>query len=226
LDAGDSLTGDRSPAQSTQGQTSIELMNRMGYDALALGQQDLALGVEVLRERMAEASFLILSANVVLQGSDDLLAEPYVILPVDDLQVGIIGLTGSATVPGVEVRDPQETAARVVPEVAAQADLVILLSHAGPQVERRIAGTVPGIDFILGGGQEATRSPETPSSGTVIAHADQPLPGHAGRYLGVLRLALDDEGDVLEYAWRKVGIIESISSDPDMTAWVQANRNR
>jgi 2',3'-cyclic-nucleotide 2'-phosphodiesterase (5'-nucleotidase family) len=226
LDAGDSLTGDRNPGLSTQGQTSIEYLNMMGYHALALGEQDLGLGVAVLRQRMAEAQFPILSANVVLEGSARLLAEPYVIYPVGDLQVGIIGLTGLASVKGVEVLEPVEAAARLVPEVAAQADLVVLLSHAGAALDRKIADSVPGIAFILGGGKEATRSPEVRSNGTVIAHADLPLPGHAGRYLGILRLTLGDQGQVSQYAWRAFGVIETIPSDPEMQAWVAANRNR
>jgi 5'-nucleotidase/UDP-sugar diphosphatase len=226
LDAGDSLTGDRNPALSTQGQTSVEHLNMLGYHALALGEQDLALGVEVLKQRMAEARFPILSANVILEDSDSRLAEPYVIYPVGDLRVGVIGLTGLTTVEGVEVLGPMETAARLVPEVAAQADLVILLSHAGAEFDRKIADSVPGIAFILGGGKEATRSPEVRSSGTVIAHADLPLPGHAGRYLGILRLTLGDQGQVSDYAWRTFGVIESITSDPEMEAWVGANRNR
>jgi 2',3'-cyclic-nucleotide 2'-phosphodiesterase (5'-nucleotidase family) len=226
LDAGDSLTGDQNPARSTKGQTSVEHLNMMDYDALALGEQDLALGLQVLQRRMNEAQFPILSANAVLEESGEPVAQPYLILPVAERKVGVIGLTGPATVPGVQVLDPLETAARLVPEVAAQADLVILLSHAGAQVERQIADAVPGIHFILGGGREATRSPEARGDGTIIAHADLPLPGHAGRYLGILRLALDDQGQVLQHAWRTFGLVETIQSDPEMAAWVEASRHR
>ena len=41
LDAGNSLLNDRDPARKTKGQTSVEAMNRMGYNAVALGMLDL-----------------------------------------------------------------------------------------------------------------------------------------------------------------------------------------
>ena len=46
LDAGDSLVGDQDPALKTQGKSSVEAMNRLGYDAMALGPGDLALGLD------------------------------------------------------------------------------------------------------------------------------------------------------------------------------------
>ena len=44
LDAGDSLVGDREPAMRSKGATSIDLMNRLGYDAMVLGPADLSSG--------------------------------------------------------------------------------------------------------------------------------------------------------------------------------------
>ena len=72
LDAGDSLVGDQDPALKTQGKSSVEAMNRLGYDAMALGPADLALGLETLRARMAEAKFPMLSANAVVTGTEEL----------------------------------------------------------------------------------------------------------------------------------------------------------
>ncbi len=43
LDAGDSLLNNQQPAKGTRGKTSIEAMNKMGYDAMALGMLDLSL---------------------------------------------------------------------------------------------------------------------------------------------------------------------------------------
>ena len=48
LDAGNSLVGDREPAQGSRGKSSVSAMDLMGYDAMALGPGDLALGLDVV----------------------------------------------------------------------------------------------------------------------------------------------------------------------------------
>ena len=153
LDAGNGLIKDRQPATETQGATSIETMNAMGYDAMALGEGDLALlGAEGILRRAAEAQFPFLSANVYLTGTEDLLVEPYTVLNVGTRRVAIVGLTGPANNLEVEIRDPLETARTTIVEVHDQADVLILLSHAGLQVNREIANALPEIDLIVSGG--------------------------------------------------------------------------
>ena len=136
LDAGDSLTGDQDPALKTQGQTSVEAMNRMGYDAMVLGPADLGLGVAALRQRSAEAKFAMVSANAVLTGTMQLLAKPYLLRELAGHRVAIVGLSGGGGTAEIGVLDPLATARKIVPEVRQQADVVILLSHAGPAVDQ------------------------------------------------------------------------------------------
>ena len=92
LDAGDSLFGDRLLGQQTQGKGVVEAMNLLGYDAMALGGGDMRLGLDTLRQRMAEAEFPFISANVVLSGTETLFTEPYTIKEMGDHKVAIIGL--------------------------------------------------------------------------------------------------------------------------------------
>jgi 2',3'-cyclic-nucleotide 2'-phosphodiesterase (5'-nucleotidase family) len=99
LDGGNTLWGDAGLAAQTQGRVMVEAMNLMGYSAMALGELDLQLGADALRERMAEASFPFLSANLVINSTGQLLARPYVLLDAGGRQVAVIGLTGSGSVP-------------------------------------------------------------------------------------------------------------------------------
>ena len=65
LDAGNALINDRQPAVRTRGATSVDALNRMGYDAVALGLTDVTqLSLDELRARLAEARFPMVSANV------------------------------------------------------------------------------------------------------------------------------------------------------------------
>ena len=93
MDAGNSWWGAPGLAEKSQGAIVVEAMSRMAYDAMTLGQAELALGEPVLRQRIAEASFPVLSANVFVPSRRELLTQPYTVLTVRGRQVGIIGLT-------------------------------------------------------------------------------------------------------------------------------------
>jgi 2',3'-cyclic-nucleotide 2'-phosphodiesterase (5'-nucleotidase family) len=221
LDAGNSLAGDQSPARTTQGATSIEAMNRLGYDAMALGGQDLALGLPTLRQRMTEAKFPLLSANAVDAASGQLIAKPYVVKTVGDQRIAIVGLTEITGTPEIHVRDPLATARAIVPEAAGNADVVILLSHAGATVDQQIADSVPGIALIVEGNGPTLPQPRTsPTGGAVMVHADQPAIGHAGRKVGLARIVIGPQGKLESFQWRDVALSPDFADDPAIASWV------
>jgi 5'-nucleotidase/UDP-sugar diphosphatase len=222
LDAGDSLTGDVDPARKSQGQTSVTVMNMLGYDAMALGPQDLSLGLSVLQQRMAEAKFAVLSANAVVSATGELLAKPYVIREFGGRKVAIFGLAGGSGTAEIAVRDPQKTAETIVLQLASQADAVILLSHAGENVDQKIADTVPGIALIVSSGPFALAMPwRSEKTGTFIVHADEAVSGHAGRRIGIATLTFEPSGKVGLPNWQRVELGPEIADDPAMTEWVK-----
>jgi len=222
LDAGDSLIGDQDPALKTRGQTSVELMNMMAYDAMVLGPQDLALGPAVLARRIAEAEFAILSANAVIEATGELVATPYVMRELEGHKVAIVGLSARQDTGEIVVRDPLETINSILPEVNKQADIIILLSHAGADVDQQIADAVSGIDVIVSGGVPALRAAwRSEKTGTLIVRADAASPGHAGRRVGAGRLVFDPGGQLVEQNWQGVDLLTQFADDPAMAAWVQ-----
>ena len=222
LDAGDSLVGDADPARKSQGQSSITVMNMLGYDAMALGPQDLSLGLSVLQQRMAEAKFAFLSANAVVSATGKLLATPYVIREFGSRKVAIVGLSGGEGTADIAVRDPLQTAQTSVTQAASQADVVILLSHAGETVDQQIADTVPGIALIVSSGPFALAMPwRSEKTGTLIVHADEAQPGHAGRRLGIAALAFELSGKMGQPNWQRVDLGPEIADDPAMAEWVK-----
>jgi 2',3'-cyclic-nucleotide 2'-phosphodiesterase (5'-nucleotidase family) len=221
LDAGNSFVGDQEPALGTQGQSSVFVMNMMGYDAIALGPQDLALGLGTLRQRMAEAEFAVLSANAVVSATGELLAAPYVLRQWGDYRVAIIGLSGGSGTPQIAVLDSLQAARQTVNQVADQADAIILLSHAGESTDQRIAEAVPGISLIISGGDKTLDTPwRSAATGTLILHADQGSSGHAGRVLGIAQLTFEGS-QITDYTWQGLNLTPDIADDPEMTTWVQ-----
>ena len=67
LDAGDFSQG-TSYVSLSEGATAIELMNMVGYDAVALGNHEFDYGFEALKKNMESAQFPVLAANVKYNG--------------------------------------------------------------------------------------------------------------------------------------------------------------
>lgn len=222
LDAGDSLRFDAEPALSSQGATSIVALNRMAYDAVTVGEGDLAVGLDAFKQRQAEAKFPFLSANLVLRASGELLAKPLAILNVQGRLVAVIGLTGAQDVAPdgpFAIRDPLETLRVILPEAAKLADFVIVLSHAGLEVDREIVRSMPEVGLVVRGGVGTLPAPETGAAGGLIVQAEQPTAGHAGRFLGVARLALDVSGRLKGQAWQPLSLGPEVPDDPALADW-------
>jgi 2',3'-cyclic-nucleotide 2'-phosphodiesterase / 3'-nucleotidase len=147
----------------------------IGYDAQVAGNHEYNYGLDLLEAYTDEVDHPVLGANVVDVATGRPYHDPYTLERVHvkghkPVTVGILGLTtpGSAiwdrgNVEGrLEFRDMVETAQEWVPKVAARADVVVVLSHAGadgsssygPEVptenpSAEIAATVPGIDVMV-----------------------------------------------------------------------------
>ena len=224
LDAGNSLTGDRPPANVTQGASTIEYMNMMQYDAMTLGQSDLRLGQNALTSRMAESDFPFLSANAVLSSTGTLIAPAFITREVDGHRIAVIGVTGNwdpNPVPTFRILDPLTTIKRLTARIASQADIIILLSSAGNPTDLKIAEAVPDIDLIVEGGQFQSfgRSYFDQETNTLLVHTDYPTQGHAGRNLGITSLAFDNTGKLIDQEWQLVSLDPNIPDDPEMARW-------
>ena len=98
LSGGDMWTG---PALSTwfEGESMIEVMNTMGYDAAALGNHEFDFTVNALTDNTSKMNFPILSANIIEKGSGDTpsFVKPYELFKSGDIDIGIIGLSTLST---------------------------------------------------------------------------------------------------------------------------------
>jgi len=179
FDSGDTIQG--TPLEQfvhvrwSEPSPTIDAMNRIGYQAMAVGNHEFNFGLEVLRRAQEQASFPFLSANTVTAGTDEPAFQPYVVLSAAGLRVGVLGLT-TPNVPGWEQAEnyaglafePMDEAARRWVEVLREkedCDLVVVIAHTGFEVDPHTDesdGTehenfawrltaVPGIDLLLTG---------------------------------------------------------------------------
>ena len=219
LDAGSSLVGEASPALAGSGKHSVELMNRLGYDAAGIGPNDLMLGLSQLRERTAEAAFPFLSANTAASEDGSLVAAPFVLREIDGHRIAIAGLTGGQAGEAITVKDPLTSARNLLLELTAQADIIILLSQAGPEIDQQIADLLPGYDLIIGGGGPALTEPLPGASGALLLRADQSSAYHAGRAVGIGEFTFETDGTIVRYSWQRRLLNPEIADDPEMAAW-------
>ena len=146
VDVGDVVQGTAVSMQSG-GRLMIDLFNRLGYDAWALGNHDFDWGPEKLEVLLAASSAPILTANITRGGRPPgglaggwAKVRPWIIREVGGFRIGLIGLItpgldfwlSAETLGGVEATDPAATLAATVKEVRdAGADAVVALGHMG-----------------------------------------------------------------------------------------------
>lgn len=210
LDGGDTWHG-TNPVNFSQGASMVEVLSAAGLDAMVLGNHDFNYGIETLRRRVEEARFPVLAANVVT-AEGELLVGATALLDAGGLKVGVLGLSTQDTpftthpgnVAGLRFDDPVEVAGRLVPQLAAEADLVVALTHLGYESDRELALAVPGIDVIVGGHSHTLLAQPVKVGETLIVQAHE-----WGKYLGVLRLTVDG-GEVIAYEGGLVPITPEI----------------
>jgi 2',3'-cyclic-nucleotide 2'-phosphodiesterase (5'-nucleotidase family) len=190
LSAGDMIQG-HNWANLFKGESVIELMNAMGFDAMVVGNHEFDFGQETLRERISEAKFPILGANLERVSG----LKPYVLKDLSGVRIAIIGLvtedvpaiTHPRNVEGLKFSSSIETAERFVKELREKVDLLIILSHMGYPVDRMLAEKVEGIDVIVGGHTHTKISQPVYVKNTVIVQAWE-----NGKALGILDLTIKD----------------------------------
>ena len=141
LDAGDAMQG--TPlAGETEGRAVVDVLRTMGYSAAALGEHDFDWGTDTLRQRMADAGYPWLAANVFDSASGrrpDWIV-PYRVVGVGDDSVAVIGYvspTAKMTLPdertrGLRFGEGELALHDLLGNVAAQKPtLTIVLAHAG-----------------------------------------------------------------------------------------------
>jgi len=183
LDAGDAV-GAGNLTFRPGGEPILRTMSEIGYHAMAMGNRESHPRRSFLERKLRDAGFPVLAAGLTARkaavpGS----VKPYVILRSAGARVAVIGSTRQITKPGsvwagiadYVWEDPVETTARLVPDLAARADLVICLSHCGLAVDRELAA-LPGVSLVLGG--HSHRRVVEQGEGATIVH-----PGFHGRWV-------------------------------------------
>jgi 5'-nucleotidase/UDP-sugar diphosphatase len=166
LDGGDVNTG--VPESDLQdAEPDFKGMNLLGYDAMAVGNHEFDRPPAVQALQRSWAKFPLLSANIFKDGKP--MFASHTIFERGGYRIAVMGLTTDdtakmvlpANIAGIEFRKPAVEAAKLVPKLRAQADMVIAATHMGHYTDGKsgvnapgdveMARAVPGLDLIVGG---------------------------------------------------------------------------
>ena len=195
VDAGDIYTGALS--KKTRGKLPFDLYNAMGYDALNIGNHEFEYNWEPLVEIIPRANFPVLNANIFIEKTGELIAQPYAVLEKSGIKIGLIGVMGidafyNTMAPfhrtGLSIKDPTETAQYWADKIRDSVDMIVVLTHqnktapmqtnkeSDPSVQRgfdedyAMAGKLRGVHAIYGGHSDnGLMQPVVhPETGTII----------------------------------------------------------
>jgi 5'-nucleotidase/UDP-sugar diphosphatase len=168
LDGGDINTG--VPESDLQdAEPDFKGMNLLGYDAAAIGNHEFDKPLIVLDKQRQWSKFPLLAANIYNRTTGQRMYEPYRVFERGGYKIAVMGLTTDdtqkmvlpANIVNVEFRKPADEAAKLVPELRRQADMVIAATHMGHYTDGKsgvnaagdveMARAVKGLDLIVGG---------------------------------------------------------------------------
>ena len=238
LDGGDTWQGSATSLW-TRGQDMIEAQKLLGVDIMT-GHWDFTYGAARVREVLDKdfaGSIEFLAQNVETTDFGDPVFKPAILRSLAGVPVAVIGQAFPYTpiahprrfVPdwkfGIEERRLQ----RIADEVRAGnggkvgAQVVVLLSHNGMDVDLKLASRVTGIDVILGGHtHDGVPAPVVVSNAkgrTLVTNA-----GSHGKFLAVLDLDVKS-GRIADYRYRLLPVFANLlSADREMARLIEAKR--
>jgi len=225
LSAGDNFSGNPVVDQAVpRGEPMLLLMNRLRYDAMELGNHDFDFGQPVLNRFIRKARFPVLCANVDLTAAKVRGIRPGTILRVGGLRIALLGLIQTEKESGIPSSHPARLEgmrfsdgleyAKKLPPLRQGADVAIVLSHLGVEVDTKLAAEVPGIDLIVGGHSHTTIAEPMEINGVLIAQA-----GGDGQYLGRIDLTVQN-GRIVEKRGTLIDLRKETAEDSAVRAMV------
>lgn len=149
------------------GRIEIDAMNRMGYDAVMLGNHEFDNGVDTLATILQGAQFPVVCANYNVKGSVlEGLVLPYTVIRRQNVRIGVFGigidpagLIAERNFAPLQYLDPIATSQDVANTLKnkEKCDVIVCLSHQGthPSAEGKLsdvelAQATRNIDIIIG----------------------------------------------------------------------------
>jgi sulfur-oxidizing protein SoxB len=226
IDGGDTWQGSLGALRS-KGQDMVDCMRLLKPDAMT-GHWEFTYGTDRVKELVESLGFPFLALNVRDTEWQEPVFPPYQMFERGGVKIAVLGQAFPYTpvanprwmIPtwsfGIREEDVRANVEKVRREGA---ELVVLNSHCGFDVDRKLAGRVPGIDVIL--------SAHTHDAMPDVFHVGKTLivsSGSHGKFIS--RLDLDVQGGAVQnFRYRLIPLFSDvIAPDPEMNAAIAKAR--
>ncbi|WP_299817017.1 bifunctional metallophosphatase/5'-nucleotidase [uncultured Jannaschia sp.] len=211
-----------------KGAMSAEMMNKLGYDAMTVGNHEFDDGPKVLREFVDALDFPILMSNADVSREPELAdaIQKSVVIEKGGERIGLIGLTPQDTHelaspgPNVTFTDPSEAVQAEVDRLTEDGvNKIVVLSHSGYETDKAVAANTTGVDVIVGGHTNTLLGDMEGAEGPYPTMVDRTAIVQAyayGKFLGALDVVFDDNGEIIAAMGQPI-IIDSTILEDDAT---------
>jgi 2',3'-cyclic-nucleotide 2'-phosphodiesterase (5'-nucleotidase family) len=227
VDAGDAIGGGPPIGAFFYGKDIIEVYNAIGYDYVNFGNHEFDWGKDLLKERISEAKYKYISANVIDTSTNSTFApEAYTIKDIGFVKLGFYGLdtadlpvlVNPTGIEGLKVLDPAETSKNIVSTLSDKANYIVALSHLGYDQDQILAKDVSGINLIIGGHTHTVLTEPDIINGTYIVQT-----GNYGNNIGKVVLEFETTANsvkLLNTTYTLIPINDSIPEDQGIKALI------
>ncbi|MDC1536390.1 5'-nucleotidase/apyrase family protein [Candidatus Thioglobus sp.] len=214
-----------------KGKVAAEMMNKLGYDGMTVGNHEFDDGPKTLRAFMDAVNFPVLMANANVDMEPELKGklQKSTVIERSGHKIGLIGLV---TEDVVDISSPGDNIIFTDAITAAQAEvdsltaagvgIIILMSHSSYEIDKEIAANTTGIDVIVGGHDNAylsNISDRAKGPYPTVVNGTQIVQAYAyGKYLGELTVVFDDEGEVISATGEPITIDGSVNENSQIVA--------
>lgn len=214
-------TGDFLPYGVTAAQAGpvFKALAAAGYDAIAVGDQDLAYTGFLAEAEKRNGTFL--ASNLSFKDGTPGAADK--IIPAGKLKVRIVSFAGAEAFSLYPEEFTSRLAFKDLKEVlkgGKNADYLILLSHAGLDANKKIAEEFGQIDLIIGGhSQELLNRPVKAENALIVQS------GGNIQNVGRIVLRFDVKGKFLDYSHEVFPLTNDIPDSPLIAAILKEAKN-
>ncbi|MGB3346683.1 MAG: hypothetical protein WBA71_05500 [Candidatus Humimicrobiia bacterium] len=223
MDAGSALSG-HYDTEYSKGEIMIKFMNLLGYDAISLGSMDFKYKMDEILDLNDKAEFPILSANLVSKQDKSLVFDAYTIIESSGRNIAIIGISPypleesseSDIIEKYETIDPIEAINKIIDDLRLKANIIIVLSSAGREIDEKIAKSIDAVDIIVAGSSnQITMEPvviEREEKSDALIVESQVL----GKKLGKLIVKFSSVGKIKEFEGELLKLDPEVEDDPEI----------
>ena len=233
LDGGDTWQGSATSLW-THGQDMVDACKLLGVNMMTSHWEHTfgAKRVQEIVEKDLKGNMEFLAQNIKTTDFEDMVFKPYALREMNGVQVAVIGQAFPYTpianprymVPDWTFGIQDEHMQKMVDEARGKgAQVVVVLSHNGMDVDIKMASRVRGIDAVLGGhthdGMPAPTIVKNGGGQTLVTNA-----GSNGKFLGVLDFDVRD-GKVQGFRYKLLPVFSNLlAADPDMQRFIDQVR--